>query len=42
MGTIAARHEEKDGKMSAKVAFEEAGHRLSTTFVPAYLTFDSS
>ena len=29
MGTIAARHKEKDGSLSTKVAFEEAGHRLA-------------
>lgn len=29
MGTIAARHEENDGTLSTKVAFEEAGHRLA-------------
>ncbi|KAI0034386.1 Pentulose kinase [Vararia minispora EC-137] len=29
MGTIAARHKEKDGRLSTHVAFEEAGHRLA-------------
>jgi hypothetical protein len=29
MGTIAALHKEKDGLLSKKVAFEEAGHRLA-------------